>query len=210
MSEEHDYTNWNPLPIAEVVELLSELRAEWWVAGGYAIEMFVDRSIRTHGDTDILIKRDDQRIVQEHLSAWQLYHATYPGLKRWRSGEVLTGRHHDIWCRPDAASSWRLQIMLLDTDGDAWLFRNDPSIRGSIDAMSRATSSGIQYLSPEIQLLYKAKPNTLEKDQTHFEAAFPLLDEAGRKWLLDNIRKRFPGGHEWTEVLQASETRSGT
>ena len=203
MSEEHDYTNWDPLPIAEVVDLLSELQVEWWVAGGYAIELFVGRSIRSHGDTDILIKRGDQSTVQEYLSAWQLYHATYPGLRRWRSGEILTGRYHDIWCRPDSASPWRLQIMLLDTEGDEWLFRNDPTIRGSVDKMSRAASA-TRYLSPEIQLLYKAKPQTLEKDQIDFEAAAPLLDEAGRMWLLENIRKRFVSGHEWIEVLQGS------
>jgi len=203
MNEEHDCTNWNPLSVAEVGELLSDLRAEWWIAGGYAIEMFAGRPIRSHGDIDILVKRDDQHIIQKHLSAWELYSARYPGLRLWGEGETLIGRYHDIWCRPKGETPWRLQIMLLDTEGDVWFFRNNPSIFGSVRNMSRMTGSGIRYLSPEIQLLYKAGANMLEKDETDFAVAAPMLNEAERAWLLENLRKRFPAEHQWIEKLKA-------
>ena len=209
MSQEHDYTNWNPLSVAEVSKLLSGLRAEWWIAGGYAIEMFAGRPIRSHGDIDILIKREDQHLIQAHLSTWQLYSARYPGLRLWDKGETLTGRYHDIWCRREGELSWRLQIMLLDTEEDAWFFRNDTSIHGNIRDMSKVTSSGVRYLSPEIQLLYKTRANTLEKDQIDFAVAAPMLDASEREWLLINLRKRFPEGHKWINKLQALSVSGG-
>ena len=65
------------------------------------------------------------------------------------------------------------------------------------------TGSGIRYLSPEIQLLYKAGANMLEKDETDFAVAAPMLNEAERAWLLENLRKRFPAEHQWIEKLKA-------
>jgi len=92
--------------------------------------------------------------------------------------------------------------MLLDTERDEWVFKRDPTIRGHLDEMSRCTASGVPYLAPEIQLLYKAKPETLAKDQADFEAAMPLITEPACAWLLACLEKRFPGGHAWINALR--------
>lgn len=91
--------------------------------------------------------------------------------------------------------------MLLDTDGDRWVFKRDPSIGGPLAGIGRRTATGVPYLAPEIQLLYKAKAETLDKDQADFDVAVPLLDEAARRWLKRRLEKRFPEGHAWTDAL---------
>ena len=198
----YDYTNWQPLTVDEVASLLAGLRVPWWIAGGQAIDLFVGRQTRSHGDTDVLIRRQDQLAVQTHLWAWDLHRATYPGLAHWEKGAFLTGRFRDIWCRPNARAPWMLQLMLLDTDGDQWVFKRDRTIRGPLSDLGSYSASGICYLRPEIQLLYKAKAKTMEKDQADFEVVLPLMPKASCAWLLDGLTKRFPEGHDWIQSLK--------
>jgi len=197
-----DYLNWNPLSLDEVITLLTNLEIPWAIAGGYAIELFVGSSFRSHSDIDILIERKDQLRLQEYLSSWQLYRAALPGLTYWEQGEFLQGKYKDIWARPDAKSPWRLQIMLFDTERSSWIFKRDPSIRGELVHMWKSHEKGIYYLAPEIQLLYKAKTEIIEKDQLDFDKAAPLLDANAKKWLLSCLQKRFPEGHLWIQLLE--------
>ncbi|WP_232836957.1 nucleotidyltransferase domain-containing protein [Lentzea terrae] len=53
---------WDPLRPAEVAGLFTGV--QWWVAGGYAIELAVGRPLRPHSDIDVLLLRRDQLAVQ--------------------------------------------------------------------------------------------------------------------------------------------------
>lgn len=194
---DQDIYNWQPLSVEKVSELLSGLEVPWWIAGGWAIDLFVGRQTRSHGDTDVLVRRDDQLKVQEYLSGWDLYKTRQPGLKPWLPGDFLERPVGDIWCRRTPDSPWSLQLMLLDTDGDLWVFKRDADIRGPLATLGRHTLSGVPYLAPEIQLLYKAKSEVPEKDQADFDTAVPLMGEAACDWLLRCLERRFPQGHRW-------------
>lgn len=194
-----DVHNWQPLSVEEVANLLSGLAVPWWIAGGWAIDLYVGCHTRTHRDIDVLVRRDDQLEVRRHLSGWDF---AKTGLKRWLPGEFLKPPVNDIWCRRTPDSPWLLQLMLLDTDGGEWVFRRDPSIRGSLEGLGCLTPSGIPYLAPEIQLLYKAKGETLDRDQTDFDAALPLLERSACAWLLECLTRRFPQGHAWVNELR--------
>ncbi len=205
MSE--DTHNWQPLSVEQVAELLSGLTVPWWVTGGWAIDLFAGCQTRPHEDTDVLIRRGDQLDVQEYLSAWDLHKTQQPGLKPWPTGEFLGLGVNDVWCRPDSDSPWSLQFMLLDTQDDCWIFRRDPAIHGPLSTIGLRTQSGIPYLAPEIQLLYKAKPETLDKDQADFKTALPLMSERACNWLLRCMHRRFPDGHDWTRALRQRVAR---
>ena len=153
-----DTQNWKPMSVDDVVGLMSGVAATWWVAGGWAIDLFVGRQTRLHGDTDIVIRRDDQLVVRNHLArkGLLLYKTQKPGLKPWLSDEFLARPFDDIWCRWTADSPWVLQLMLLCTDGGQWVFKRDHAIRGPLESFGRRTPSGIPYICPHIQLLYKA------------------------------------------------------
>ena len=197
-----DGHRWEPLSVEEIVEVFSGLTVPWWIAGGLAIDLFVGRRTRPHGDTDVLIRRDDQLEVQSYLSGWDLYKTQQPGLKPWPAGEFQAHPVDDIWCRRTEDSAWQLQLMLLDTDADQWVLKRDPTLRGPIDSLGRRTASGIPYLAPEIQLLYKAHSKTLEKDEADFQVAVPLMEDSACTWLLECLEKRFPDGHTWIEELK--------
>jgi hypothetical protein len=195
--------------VPQVAELFSRLSVPWWIAGGRAIDLFAGRETRSHGDTDVLIRRDDQLEVQSYLSGWDLHKTQQPGLKPWPFGEFQKRPVNDIWCRRTKDSPWQLQLMLLDTDGDEWVFRRDPSIRGSIDTLGRRTAAGLLYLAPEIQLLYKARPETPDIDEADFQVALPLMEEAACVWLLECLEKLYPDGHAWIEQLKKRQAQAG-
>lgn len=140
--------------------------------------------------------------MQAYLCDWDLHKTQQPGLKPWPPGEFLEPPLEDIWCRRTPDSPWSLQLMLLDTDGALWVFKRDRNISGPLERIGRCTASGVPYLSPEIQLLYKAKPETLDKDQLDFDNALPRLGRPERRWLLGVLERRFARGHRWITILR--------
>ncbi len=84
---------WSPLSASDVSRMFRGAAFPWWMAGGWAIDLFVGRQTRRHADTDVLVLRRDQLAAQSLLAAgagWELYAADPPGvLRAWRRGEWL-------------------------------------------------------------------------------------------------------------------------
>jgi hypothetical protein len=194
---------WEPATAAEVAGLFSGCGAPWWIAGGYAIELAAGRPLREHGDIDVLLLRRDQFVVQRALSSWQWHAADPPGtLRPWQPDKVLSHCVHDIWCRPGPDQPWKIQVMLDESSGDDWISRRDKRIRRPIGSLGSVTADGIPYLSPEIQLLYKAKAPR-PKDETDFTAALPILTVPQREWLADALSLAYGPEHPWRACLTA-------
>lgn len=171
---------WSPLSPAGVKVLLGGADRPWLVAGGWAIDLFVGRQTRRHADIDVLVLRADQQLIQERLHDWQIFAADPPGtLRRWRPGETLPTSVHDIWCRENAEGPWRVQFMIDDSDGSHWVSRRDPRIRMSLADTRRVSPSGIPYLAPEVQLLYKSR-SPRPKDEHDLHATIAHLGPAQR------------------------------
>jgi len=192
---------WNPLSVPEVADLLKAFGRPWWVAGGIAIDHFIGKKTREHSDLDILIQRSDQQAAQVALAGWDLRAADPPGsLRSWKAGEILPAEVHVIWGRPEFSGPWRLELMLLDVEGENWIYRRDRRIWGPVSAMTQKTSGDIQYLAPEIQLLYKSK-SIRDKDQQDFENTLPLLSHLQRAWLKNSLEIAYQGVHPWADRL---------
>ncbi|MGP9017549.1 nucleotidyltransferase domain-containing protein [Streptomyces sp. BR1] len=193
---------WVPDRPEGVAELFAMAGFPWWIAGGYAIELAVGCELRPHGDLDVLVLRRDQALVRTVLAYWDLYVADPPGqgkLRPWRPGEILQQPLHDIWCRRAPEAAWSVQLMLDEAEGTQWVSRRAPEIRLPIDRLGWTSDTGIPYLAPEVQLLYKAKA-TRDRDETDFEAVLPLLDALARTWLVDAIKVIAPT-HPWLSRL---------
>ena len=192
---------WVPLAVPDVAALLREVQVPWWIAGGWAIDLFVGRQTRPHGDIDVFVLRPHQLAIQAALAGGDLHAADPPGtLRPWRPGERLDAPIIDIWCRRTPATPWSLQLMLGDTDADRWVFRRDHRVSGPLSQLTCRTPDGVPFLAPEVQLLYKAKAAPLPKDEADFTAAVPLLDEGRRRWLVRALRT-YDGRHPWLTRL---------
>jgi hypothetical protein len=192
---------WEPANPAEVAQIFKRSQAQWWIAGGYAIELAVGRPVREHTDIDVLLLRPDQLAVQRALPGWQWHAADPPGtLQPWQPGEQLPVGVHDIWCRPGPAQPWRIQVMLDEFCAGDWVSRRDQRIRRPVTSIGSVTADGIPYLAPEIQLLYKANGRR-PKDEIDLAVTLPILTRAQRQWLSDALRLAYGADHPWLARL---------
>jgi hypothetical protein len=193
---------WDPLSPRDAADLLSASAAPWWIAGGYAIDAFLDRlDRRPHEDLDVGLLARDQQAIRACLAGWDLQCVDPPGtLRPWLPGEHLIEPIHDVWGREVAAGTWRLQLVLnpSDGDGDIWIYRRDARIRLPLSELVWRCE-GIPYLVPEVQLLFKAK-TLRSKDAQDFEDALPELADARRAWLRQALSLTAPG-HPWLARL---------
>jgi GNAT superfamily N-acetyltransferase len=61
----YDHSLWDPLSCREAFQRLHARGIRAWVAGGWALDLFLGRQTRPHVDTDIVIRRSDQDGIAE-------------------------------------------------------------------------------------------------------------------------------------------------
>jgi len=196
---------WQPLSPPAAAALLAAQPAPWWIADGWALDLFLGGQTRAHDDLDVQILRRDQRRIRAALGAWDVQGALPPPrpehwpFVEWRRDAELDPAIHDVWCRPHSGAPWALQLMVGESDGDAWVYRRDSRIRRTLGTIGRRTEAGLPYLAPEIQLLYKAKAPRA-KDEADFARVAPHLDATARHWLRAALAVAYPG-HAWGAAL---------
>lgn len=195
---------WRSLHPREAPQLLSPVRSSWWIAGGWALDLFVGAQTRKHDDLDIGILRRDVPQILESMSEWEFFEAKDGRLNRLGRG-VPALEVHSLWSRPRGQEAWVLELMLDESEGDAWVFRRERGIRRALDSAIARTAEGIPYLVPEIQLLYKA--NRLRpKDDADFQRVLPRLESRARTWLRDALT-RLDVRHAWRPALESQADR---
>lgn len=183
MSEDLVSAAWAPLSPTQVADLMTGTDRPWLIAGGHAIDLFVGHRTREHADLDIFLLRRDQQAIHEALSGWEVYAADPPGrLRPWAAGEILPLGVHDVWCRPSAAEPWRVQFMLDEADGHTWVSRRNPQVRRPLRELRHTAANGIPFLTPEVQLFYKARGRR-PKDEQDLDVVLPHLSGPQRDWL---------------------------
>lgn len=188
----------------KVAALLAGFTRPWFIAGGWAIDLYLGRVTREHRDIEIAILRADQAAVREHFRAWHFYKAMRgQGLQPWPEGEWLELPIHEIHAwhptgdPPTLPST--LEILLNEADGDRWRFRRNLAISRPLQEISLSSKQGIPILSPEIVLLYKAMgPRPF--DEADFSNVLDRLDAECHSWLRRAIDVCYPG-HPWLAAL---------
>jgi hypothetical protein len=198
-----DFSNWKPLTVTEVSNLFSRIPISWGIAGGWALDMHLGRKTREHSDIDIVIFREDQQVVYQHLkNDWMLYKAKDGKLSLWLEGEYLD-EVSDIWISRDNQSPWALQIMLMDYEQEHWIYRREKTIKLAKVELFSFDENNVPYLKPAIQLLYKGGSSQIrEKDFRDFQSVLPSLSSKEKEWLKKALKSQFSSGHSWMKNLE--------
>jgi len=186
--------------VERVGSLLRDLRCEWFVCGGWAIDLFLGRATRVHSDVDIAIARRDQTEVRDYLMrrGWELEKAVDGVLSPWEDGKTLALPVHTVWCRNDAHDPGFVELLLDEIDDERFRFRRDRTITLARGRMSFVSSNGLPVLAPEIVLLYKSsRPEEYAAD---FRNAAGSLPGESRAWLRGALDKVF-ARHPWADEL---------
>ncbi len=190
---------WEPLTPDQVQGRLAGFERPWWIAGGWALDLFMGRQTRAHDDVEIALYRGDVDALRSHLGGWD-FHVTDRGTQRpWRDGS-LPDSAHALWSRERGHEAWQLEILIEERRGDRWAYRRTSDIGANARDIGRRTTEGIPYLRPEIVLLYKSK-DTRARDETDFITVLPRLDPAQRSFLAAALWTVAPG-HRWLERLK--------
>ena len=191
--------SWKPCEPAAAAGWLAGLDTPWWIAGGWAIELFCGHATRPHADLDVGCFREDLAAVRACLPGWTVCSAREGVLRGLEPGEAPDADVHSLWCRPEGAAAWWLELMLDEREGDEWVYRRCPEIRLPARDLFVRARDGTPHLRPEVQLLYKAR-HRRPRDDEDLEAAAPLLDPPAARWLREALERSEPG-HPWLEPL---------
>ena len=200
--------SWRALHPTDAANLLRSSDTPWWIAGGWALELFRGTHTRPHADLDVGVLRRDLSSVLCSLSTWEVFEAKDGRLTRLAAECVPSLDAHSLWCRPTSADPWAIELLLDEADGETWVYRREPRVRRPMPTVVRRSSDRLPYLAPEIQLLYKSK-GPRERDDRDFAQTCPLLAADARRWLLHALELTAPH-HTWIAVLRDSDAGPGT
>jgi Aminoglycoside-2''-adenylyltransferase len=175
----------------------------WYIAAGWAIDLFLGGEHREHEDLEIAVPNARFDEIADALAGLEICIITGPHeatpLAEARDRLVET---HQSWVRERATGLWCFDVFREPSDGDTWLCRRDESIRLHYDYVIERTDDGIPYGRPEIVLLFKAKHAHRDRDQADFEAVLPRLELERRRWLAEALERVHPD-HPWLDPLSS-------
>ena len=187
--------NAAPAELRAVTRALDDYHGDWAIAGGWAIDLFLGRTTRQHGDVDVAVFRDEQHVLRASFPEWEFRLAVDGELVEWKRDHYLELPLHEVHA---STPSGTIEFLLNDRRADRWVYRRDSRVERSLaDSVLRADI--VPILAPEIVLLYKSK-NPRATDETDLANVAPVLSADARAWLVSALELSSPG-HAWAEVL---------
>jgi hypothetical protein len=196
-----DVSKWDAWRPDKVAELLDGVAVPWYVAAGWAIELFLREQRREHEDLEIAVPNTRFDELADVLEGFEVCVIT----DRAEATPLAEARDrlmdtHQTWIREPATGSWRFDVFREPSDGDTWICRREPAIRMPYARLIERTEDGIPYGRPEVVLLFKAKHAHEGKNAGDFEVVLPRLEPERRTWLRDALERVHPG-QQWLEAL---------
>jgi hypothetical protein len=199
-----DATNVAALQPKDIQTFLSGAPFRWWIAGGWALDLFMGEQTRPHFDVDVMIARMDQGAAQKYLSRWDFHYAVRNGdnvvLRPWEPGQILGREVHGVWARQTPDSPWCFEFWLSEIDEEIWSFRYNGAVQHHLRLVGRCTAESISYLNPEIALLYKAA-RMRQVDVDDFQQVLPRLSSDQRLQLAADVLRCW-SEHPWLGLLK--------
>ncbi|MET9824994.1 MULTISPECIES: nucleotidyltransferase domain-containing protein [unclassified Streptomyces] len=186
---------WTP---SRVAQQLAGIGTPWYVAAGWALDLFRGRQTRAHGDIEIAIPAASFPEVRDRFPGFVLDAVGNGRIWEDAAPQVL-GAVHQTWVRDPATGNYLLDVFREPHDGDTWIFRRDERIRLPYSEIVHHTQDGIPYLAPELVLLFKAG-HPRPKDRADFDASVPHMTSTQRETLAALLARTHPG-HPWLTDL---------
>lgn len=216
----------SPVPdaVAYVRDLLVGFGPPWFLSGGWAVDAWLGRQTRDHGDVDITVFHHDQRAIIEHLSGWALVghdpNVADDTTEPWNGRQLDLPAHVHVPSigSPLATSTtathaaFEFEFLLNERSGDEWVLNREQRIVVPLDRSTQRSTWGLPTASPEVVLFFKAGGNVsaaeLEtsggglrsRDEEDFFALLPILSATQRSWLRDSLAEVRPA-HPWLAQL---------
>jgi hypothetical protein len=178
-------------------QVMNGFEGAWCVAGGWALDFYLNQQTRTHEDLEIIVLREDYQAIYQHFKNRNPQYIIKEADKEpeffpWKGGPFP---EETIQLRIDPVSGVEFDLLLTPSENGMWICRRDESIRLPLGDVAVMTKSGLPALAPEIVLFFKAK-GYREKDIKDFEKFYPVLTPQQKSWFQYGLKKTIPG-HKW-------------
>lgn len=194
-----DMDNWQAWHPAECAKYLGDLAAPWYVAGGWALDLWHGAKTRAHEDLEIVALRNDTTTFRNALSHLDFFEAHKGQLSYLPAHKSPAKQVSQLWGLDRATKSWKLDLMIEEGTPSTWVYKRNHVLTAARNAMVQTTPSGIPYLTPIAVLLFKAK-HLRPKDQLDFETALPKLATSEKDRLKSWLVLEHPS-HIWLNSL---------
>jgi hypothetical protein len=204
-----------PHNIAVAAQSMAGYPSTWALCGGWAVDAWLGRKTRDHGDIDITVFHDDQRLLLDHLAGWHMvaHDAIDPGPTEelWAGRELVLPVHLHTrqpgaenlallmaWVTPPyraADDGLDFEFVLNARDGDDLILNEDPALRAPLGMYIEQSPWGLPTVTPALLLFWKAtayffnprfeKRNSM--DEADFRALVPHMSGERRDWLRNAI-----------------------
>jgi hypothetical protein len=191
--DDAEWRAWRP---EEAADRLRDVQVPWYVAAGWALDLFAGFERREHEDLEIAVPADRFGAVAAALDGLE-WHVAGDGEVTPFPERLETT--HQTWGLDRAANAWRVDVFREPTAGGEWVCRRDGRIRLQYAELIEHTPDGVPYARPEVVLLFKAK-HARPKDERDLQDVLPLLG-ASRRALLHGWLEVAHPGHPWLALV---------
>lgn len=208
--------------ITTVNNFLSSAPITWAVCGGYALDLFLDRTVRVHGDIDICVFENDRNAILRYMlqNNWRVYEFRGQGKMRPLDGNLSNDAGRNLMCINGECELVKfypseekgllyhqffhtgintfnyIEFLFNQADKNAFVFDEKKNICRDL-SKAILFNGNVPYLAPEIALLYKASQAEREDYQFDFEQAYPHMNCEQKEWFSRNLDVLYPDGHKW-------------
>jgi Aminoglycoside-2''-adenylyltransferase len=205
-----------PAAVAYVRDVLAAFECPWFLTGGWAVDAWLGRRTRDHGDVDITVFHHDQRAVFEHFSGWAVV-AHDPNVDD-DTTEPWNGRHLDLPAHVHVRdAAFEFEVLLNERSGDDWVLNRENRVVVPVARSTTRSAWGVPTAPPEVVLFFKAGGSLTAseiaagdgdprpRDDQDFFALLPVLTDPARDWLREAIAQTRPE-HPWLAHLAEART----
>ena len=176
--------------VENVRRRLAGFSCRYWIAGGWAVDMFLGGQTRPHKDIEIALARADQRALLSLPHLEKIEVVKNRQRQTWE-GEELVLPVHELYA--SFTDGGVLEILLNEFDAENWIYRRDARI-------TLPKSNFVTDVLPiGVALLFKSK-NPRPEDGHDFNAVREKLSPEQRRWLREAITLG-DAAHPWLEKL---------
>ena len=185
-----DRIEWEIVTPLQAKDLLKNFTIQWWICGGWAIELYTQEKTRVHQDIDISILRKDYSKLKGFLPDWEFKLPKDGTFYDWNEGEEIDKSFHALWARKKGSETWTIEFLLDESFENDWIFRKNDEIRLPLNQIGYLTKNRIPYIRPEITLLFKSAQSytNIEKNNIDFETVLKKMTKSEKSLLLKWIK----------------------
>ena len=197
--DEDAWDAWSP---HELSQRLRDAILPWYVAGGWALELWHEKQTREHEYLEFVALRNDVDYFRTILYDLNLFTVKDGSIKYLPPSAHLPSDVWQLWGGDMRQGYWRVDVMIEQGTPDLWVYKHDPAISMVRSDAIRISRAGIPYLAPTNVILFKSR-HCREKDRIDFKRCLQKFSAEEKEQLIGWLDQLNPG-HEWITDLQAS------